>query len=149
MNREFYCAEQGIYRDEQGFAASRRESSTTASIQSQLKSSFANFSACEITLAPLRPPNPATPWILAGLAVAGRSYPRLPRRGDSRRFDNDFRDNLAPRAQTSVSRSRGAEICIREPTSSHREALGRVAYGRKLIVDRFLEPRSRAHYACL
>jgi hypothetical protein len=23
--REFYCAEQGIYRDEQGFAASRRE----------------------------------------------------------------------------------------------------------------------------
>jgi hypothetical protein len=57
----------------QGFAASRRESSTTASIQSQLKSSFANFSACEITLAPLRPPNPATPWILAGLAVAGKS----------------------------------------------------------------------------
>jgi hypothetical protein len=29
-----------------------------------------------------------------------------------------------------------------EPTSSHREALGRVAYGRKLIVDRFLETRS-------
>src|ERR1700730_11020232 len=62
--------------------------------------------------------------------------------GDSRRFDNDLKDNLAPRAQTSVSRSRGAEICIREPTSSHREALGRIAYKRKLIVDRFLETRS-------
>ena len=34
---------------------------------------------------------------------------RLPRRGDSRRFDNDFRDNLAPRAHTSVSRSAGQE----------------------------------------
>jgi hypothetical protein len=55
------------------FAASRRELPTTASIQPQLKSSFANFSACEITLAPLQPPNPATSWILAGLAVAGRS----------------------------------------------------------------------------
>jgi CDP-diacylglycerol pyrophosphatase len=49
------------------------------------------------------------------------------RREDSRRFDNDFRDNLAPRAQTSVSRSRGAEIRIRESPSSNREALGRVA----------------------
>ncbi len=36
------------------FAASRRELPATASIQPQLKSSFANFSAREITLAPLR-----------------------------------------------------------------------------------------------
>jgi hypothetical protein len=38
---------------------------------------------------------------------------------------------------------------IRESPSSHREALGRVDNKRKLIVDRFLETRSRAHYACL
>jgi hypothetical protein len=69
----FIASNREFIKPSREFAASRRESPTTVSIQPQMKSSFANFSACEITLATARPARIQGVAGFGGRSGAGRS----------------------------------------------------------------------------